>query len=289
MNTTFFRVFLIGLLLALAASGCTSVHQIRRVANVPPATGTPTSGLPLGQMNVRASFDAFPMRSFMRTQGDQELGDVGLRVQTTQLGGSIRLGLSDHVNLGIRYDSGLPGVTQASHESVAPTPRDVAHGISVEVEGSWETGEHGYIGFYANAGIWEVPYAIYEDFTGNNVFERTGADIDLKLSAHFAVIGGGRWDWFAVYGGLNIQTAFENEGFALTTTAAEVFRASTGNESTVRTVILPPTVFLGAELLAFKFITLGVQGWVTIPFANRVQAVPGIGAWLAFNSGGLRD
>lgn len=269
---------------AASLAGCGTPYHVRRAATVPAPSGTPSAAQALGHMGLRAQLDTMPARHFMKTAGPQQENDPGLNVQTTQMGGGLRLGLGQHVNLGLRYHSGIPGESAKSHSDVAPAAADPSTGLSLEIEASWKVGR-GYIGTYTGIGWQNIPFVIYSDKGSPGIYAKTAERSVSKPYLHVALMGGVDLNWLVVYGGVNIQTGYTNNGYEEIDGVDELFGRE--DDDAVSTVFLPPTLMLGAELAAFKYVRLGIQGWYTPTFSGSGSHSGGVGAWLAFQSSDL--
>ena len=271
--------------------GACTAPTIRRVSNVPAMQGTPTAGRVMRPGAVRVALEAFPIWSFGEPKSRQGPGDPGLQVHSTSMGGNIRVGLHENVKLGLRYSQGLRNNMTPTYDSVPPAPDEAALSFAVELETSFRIKRIGYIAAYLALGLTSIPSDEYMDANRDGKFTLESSTRSTHPLFHLAVLGGVDLDWAAFFLGVNLQTGYTNKGvdrFSLATVQNVVSSVLFGvSHDDVETILMTPAILLGAEFSPVPYLHIGIQAWVNAGDLGSQYAAPGIGAWLAFDSGGL--
>ncbi len=157
------------LILALLASACSPLTRYRQSLMVPAASPTSVVGAPLagGQVAVAGQASGYLLRDSFFSDDDvtnwfPEEGDPGVFVPRTSLGGHLRWGLTDHLELGATFDYASGGWTERSSLGVLDltgTPFVMSVGPQLTAGAMF-----GSLGFGGTLEVnWtELPYAQYE-------------------------------------------------------------------------------------------------------------------------------
>ncbi|MCA9612095.1 MAG: hypothetical protein R3B99_09650 [Polyangiales bacterium] len=226
------------LLLPLLVTACSPATQYRRTALVPtpPADGMTQPQRRTAELSMTATVN--PVTSDLVPS----YGDPAMQAAETTFTGQARFRLGEHFRLGGQL---LYSHASLAHETAAgtpPMPGESVVGGGPQMSAGF-AGEHWHVGFGAMATLVSVPWAAWERNDDAPDVDRESVDVldhyhlavqGRELRLMFATSVGVTWivhPWFEGFGGVSVQSAFENVGFD--------DQERTGSTLSMRPVVVP--------------------------------------------------
>lgn len=260
---------------AFFQTACSPITQVKRSALTLGPQPVSSSGRSVGSGHVRL----YGGMSTMEVDGGvvTHVGDAGLWVPEQQLLGGLRLGLSDHVDIGFKGLWTEDDWSEASTLGVAPLGRKErdAWGMGPTLTVSAPLGRSGLaLGFVFEA-LWaSVPYAIWQlkdDSTSEHDFERRPYDPHQPWEAQYQFIEEGREHYLLYNLALLLNYRFDGApiqlfgGAGMHSTLRNIgFDDEVSYESTLEKGDPVPLMTMGMEALLADHLALVLQGYLPL-------------------------
>jgi len=211
-------------------SGCeTPQYNIRRVAMVPGPYIPARSGRVMEPESYMLQLEANPLLA-LRPENVfvySEIGDAGLQIAYSQLGGSFYLSSGENVEIGMQTRYAFNEWTEPTAWDVPDFPEDAANGVSLTGVGMRYKNKFEDEDFYFSA-ILEMNLAVIPEATyvkSNGYWEYQGCEREQWLfpALFFQLDYLAPQEYFDIYGFLGIEGSVTNEGFDLDSCITEEY------------------------------------------------------------------